>query len=156
MILSQSEYHTFLSIHLNLIYYAGLMSKVIDSNMTFDQFRGLKIEDKIECNRTVSSPGTASLGWRADALVPCFLLVTETISLWHETSLPSIWTWYLLTVSLWPLATLPPTGTGKKQVTATQTAPNQTAGPLAGMSHISRPENGWHFFNQPKEEWAWK
>ena len=23
---------------------------------------------------TVSSPGTASLGWRADALVPCFLL----------------------------------------------------------------------------------
>ena len=28
----------------------------------------------------------------------------------------------------------PSTGTGKKQVTATQTAPNQTAGPLAGMS----------------------
>jgi len=25
--------------------------------------------------RTVSSPGTASLGWRVDALVPCFLLV---------------------------------------------------------------------------------
>jgi len=28
------------------------------------------------------------------------------------------------------LASQPSTGTGKKQVTATQTAPNQTAGPL--------------------------
>jgi hypothetical protein len=27
-------------------------------------------------NRTVSSTGTESLGWLADALVPCFLLVT--------------------------------------------------------------------------------
>jgi len=29
------------------------------------------------------------------------------------------------------LASLPSTGTGKKHGTATQTAPNQTAGPLA-------------------------
>jgi hypothetical protein len=31
----------------------------------------------------------------------------------------------------------PFTGTGKKQVTATQTAPNQTAGPLAFMTSLS-------------------
>jgi hypothetical protein len=34
------------------------------------------------------------------------------------------------------LASLPSTGTGKKLVTATQTAPNQTAGPL-GIRYLT-------------------
>ena len=42
------------------------------------------------------------VGLPADALVPCFLLFTETISSWYETSLPSIWTCYRLTASPWP------------------------------------------------------
>ena len=65
---------------------------------------------------------TWAAGRRAGAL---FFALHRAISSWHETSLPSIWTCYRLTVSPWPLASLLSTGTGKKQVTATQTAPNQ-------------------------------
>jgi hypothetical protein len=36
----------------------------------------------------------------------------------------------------------PSTGTGKKLGTATQTATNQTAGPLAKISYLHRPEKG--------------
>jgi hypothetical protein len=39
-----------------------------------------KFSIKFSGTQTASSPGTASLGWLADALVPCFLLGTETIS----------------------------------------------------------------------------
>jgi hypothetical protein len=59
-----------------------------------------------------------------------FFARTETISSWLGTSQQSIRTWYYLAASPWPEATRPSTGTGKKQCTATQTAPNQTAGPL--------------------------
>jgi hypothetical protein len=38
------------------------------------------------------------------SIVMGFLLVTETISSWHETSQASIWTWYRLRVSPWPEA----------------------------------------------------
>ena len=80
-------------------------------------------------NRTVSSPGTASLGWLADALAPCFLLVPRLFR--HDTKLTAV---YLDLVSLPSFtvtrSSLPSTGTGKKRGTATQTAPNQTAGPL--------------------------
>jgi len=37
---------------------------------------------------------TKSIGLQADALVPCFLLTVWTVSSWHETSHPSIGTWY--------------------------------------------------------------
>ena len=62
-----------------------------------------------------------AVGRRAGAL---FFARTETISSWHETSLPSIWTWYRLTTSPWQVAIRPSTGTGKKRGTATQNAPN--------------------------------
>jgi hypothetical protein len=39
------------------------------------------------------------------------------------------------------LASLPSTGTGKKRGTATQTAPNQTAGPLAVSPHEKLTQN---------------
>jgi hypothetical protein len=52
------------------------------------------------------------LALSADALVPCFLL-------YHLDN-------FVVTLNL-----LPSPGTGKKHVTATLTAPNQTAGPLA-------------------------
>jgi len=85
---------------------------------------------KLCCTRTDPATKTESIGLQADALVPRFLLFIETISSWHVTSLPSIWTGYRFAASPWPLASLPFTGTGKKRGTATQTAPNQTAGPL--------------------------
>ena len=43
---------------------------------------------------TNSAAETESIGLPADALVPCFLLATWTISSWHENSLPFIGTWY--------------------------------------------------------------
>jgi len=36
--------------------------------------------------------------------------------------------------------------------TLTQMATHQTAGPLAIMGGVSRPEIGCHFLKQPKEE----
>jgi len=74
---------------------------------------------KYRGTQTVSSPGTASLGWRADALVPCFLLATKTISSWHETLRPLIGTWYRQDKLPWPKTLQPPTGTGKKHGTST-------------------------------------
>jgi hypothetical protein len=47
----------------------------------------------------ISSPAIKSIGLRADALVPCFLLATLTISPRHVTSLSLIGTWYRLTAS---------------------------------------------------------
>jgi hypothetical protein len=49
MILSQTEFRDFTSIHLNLIYYAGLKIEVIDPDMTFAQFLKLKLKDKTKC-----------------------------------------------------------------------------------------------------------
>jgi len=49
MILTETEYRDFISIHLNLIYYAGLEKEVIDPNMTFAQFLKLKLEVKTKC-----------------------------------------------------------------------------------------------------------
>ena len=49
MILNQTEYRDFISIHLNLIYYAGLKKEVIDPDMTFAQFLKLKLESKTKC-----------------------------------------------------------------------------------------------------------
>ena len=68
--------------------------------------------------RTVSSPGTTSLALSADALVPCFLPGTETISSWPETHNP-----YPDLVLLHNFTAtrnfVPSTRTGKKLVTAT-------------------------------------
>jgi hypothetical protein len=49
MILTETEYRNFISIHLNLIYYAGIQKEVISSNMTFAQFLKLKLEVKTKC-----------------------------------------------------------------------------------------------------------
>ena len=49
MILTETEYRDFISMHLNLIYYAGLEKEVIDPNMTFAQFLKLKLEVKTKC-----------------------------------------------------------------------------------------------------------
>ena len=49
MILTEIEYRNFISIHLNLIYYAGSNKEVIDPNMTFAQFLKLKLEVKTKC-----------------------------------------------------------------------------------------------------------
>jgi hypothetical protein len=49
MILTETEYRSFISIHLNLIYYAGLEKEVLNSNMTFAQFLKLKLQVKTKC-----------------------------------------------------------------------------------------------------------
>jgi hypothetical protein len=70
-------------------------------------------------------PGQSLRGLRATALAPCFLLC-------HLDN-------FIVTRNL-----LPSPGTGKKHVTATQTAPNQTAGPLEGMRKERRWINFWN------------
>jgi hypothetical protein len=78
---------------------------------------------------TVSSTGTASLGWRANAAgtlffavhLDCFI-VTRNFTAIYLDLVP--FRSFIVTRSSSPF-----TRTGKKQVTATQTAPNQTAGP---------------------------
>jgi hypothetical protein len=87
--------------------------------------------------QTVLSPGTASLGWLADALAPCFLLAPR---LFHrDTNLHCLYLDLLPSRSFTVTrSSLPLTGTGKKRVTATQTAPNQTAGPL-GFTYCRPP-----------------
>ena len=81
-------------------------------------------------------------GLRASAL---FFARTETISSWHETTRSLNRTWYHLTVSPWPLASRPSTGTGKKQVTSTlryrsgqaPTAPNYCSAALTISRAVS-------------------
>jgi hypothetical protein len=69
------------------------------------------------------------IGLRADALVPCFLLhrdyfvVTRKFAAVYRDLVP----FHNFTVTR---KSLPSTWTGKKRGTATQAAPNQTAGPL--------------------------
>ena len=79
----------------------------------------------------------STVGLAADALAPCFLLVILTISSWPKTHIrhPDLVPLlsFIVTRNL-----LPFNGTGKKQVTATQTAPNQTAGPLGGIARKPR------------------
>jgi len=85
---------------------------------------------QFHCTSTVSSPGTKSKSgcrpprWR---LVFCsyrdYFIVTRNFTAVYLDLIP------LLSFTVTRSAQ-PSTGTGKKQGTATQTAPNQTAGPL--------------------------
>jgi len=70
---------------------------------------------------TVPAADTKSIGLPADALVPCFLLATWTVSSWQENSRPAIGTCYRQDNLSWPKTFRPPTGTGKKRGTATRT-----------------------------------
>jgi hypothetical protein len=72
------------------------------------------------------------LVWRADALAPCFLLAPRLFIMTRNFTAIylDLLSFRSFTVTL---GSAPLTGTGKKQGTATQTAPNQTAGPLAFM-----------------------
>ena len=61
-------------------------------SMRFNLFQLIKFC----CTWTVPAAETKSIGLPSNALVPCFLLATKTISSWQETSLPSTGTWYHL------------------------------------------------------------
>jgi len=97
---------------------------------------------RIHCTTTVSSPGTKSTSgcrptrWR---LVFCsyrdYFIVTQNFSAIYLDLVP--FPSFTVTLSL-----LPFTRTGKKHVTTTQTAPNQTAGPLAFRP--TAKQNGYH------------
>jgi hypothetical protein len=94
---------------------------MLENSVTFIKLCGTK---------TVSSPGTEWLGLWADAAGALFFarhrdyfIVTRNFTAVYLDLVPS----RSFTMTRSPL---PSTGTSKKQGTATQTAPNQTAGPL--------------------------
>jgi hypothetical protein len=102
--------------------------------------------------RTNPAADTKSIGLLADARVSWFLqiyqdsfIVTRQLSPVYRDLVHS----RQITVTRYLLS---PIRTCKNHATATQTAPNQTAGLLAFMWRLSRPEIGCHFFKEPKEE----
>ena len=92
------------------------------------------------CTPTVLSPGTKSMwaaGHRAGVVffarhLDSFIVTQNFAAIYRD--------WCHLDNFIVTLNSQPSTGTGKKHVTATQTAPNQTAGPLAlirGFRHMN-------------------
>ena len=85
---------------------------------------------KSSATRTVSSSGTESIGLRADARG--VMVFASPSRLFHRAPGLTILTrtWYRLTISSCTRTFQPSARTCKNHATATQTATNQTAGPL--------------------------